>query len=232
MDEDICSINVQNEVSYLQLGDINIKLKEKYFDFKEFNFEKTEKTEKISNELVKKQSHLLELGQTLLYKDSEVNSIKKEVETLNYKLNDEAKKAVYAKGKSIQPNILDLLQKKIFLEFSIEVNEVLLDTIDQMKKNKDKQFHNLSKDDQKYVELKRNVNNAEKVLSMLYTKCEIAKTQGQLNIQIIDPPNLPSDPIGSRKLLIIVIGVIIGGGFTIFLSIARDKHKKYSELKE
>ena len=149
MDEDICSINVQNEVSYLQLGDINIKLKEKYFDFKEFNFEKTEKTEKISNELVKKQSHLLELGQTLLYKDSEVNSIKKEVETLNYKLNDEAKKAVYAKGKSIQPNILDLLQKKIFLEFSIEVNEVLLDTIDQMKKNKDKQFHNLSKEDQK-----------------------------------------------------------------------------------
>lgn len=223
-DKAISELKVTSDSSRVNLQGVNGQLEKQNIALKNFNIADNETVQKIRSAIIDKQVTLVENEQRYTDKHPSVVTLKEEIAALNRQLNQEVANAVEAGTSTLNPIHAGLLKQKAELETGIMVNEASLSALNGLQAKAEQEISKLSADSLDYIKLERNVKITQEVYGLLVKNYENAKIQqamDSMDIQIVDPADLPKKPAGPRKLLITAIGGVIGlmiaFGYTLVL---------------
>ncbi len=141
--------------------------------------------------------------------DDQIKALK---EKLNEKVNV-IKQGLFA---SNPDEIKDLTQKILESEVKEKSLSIQLKELNDLVNKYDSQFNKLPKTSIEYASLERNREAAEKLFSLLeqkYQEAQINELSQPGNVVIIDKGRVPKRPSKPNRLLIVLIGFVIGSGF-------------------
>ncbi len=139
-----------------------------------------------------------------------------QIKTLKEKLNqkvDVIKQGMFA---SNPDEIKDITQKILEAEVKEKSLSIQLKELNILVGKYDSQFNKLPKTSIEYASLERNREAAEKLFSLLeqkYQEAQINELSQPGNVVIIDEGRVPEKPAKPNRLLIVLIGLVIGAGF-------------------
>ncbi len=212
-DKSISELQVTRDSSAANLQGVNEQLKRQNSALLEFHIADNETIQKIRNNIIDKQTQLVVSEQRYTDKHPTVIALKKELAALTSQLNQEVEKSVQAGTNTLNPIHADLLAQKAKLEVGIQVNDASLNSLNSLRAKAEDETSKLSDAGLGYIRLERNVKIAQEVYGTLvksYEDARIQEAMDSMDIQIVDPADLPKKPAGPRKLLITVIGGVAG----------------------
>ena len=139
-----------------------------------------------------------------------------QIKTLKAKLNqkvDIIKQGMFA---SNPDEIKDLTQKILESEVREKSLSIQLKELNDLVGKYDSQFNKLPKTSIEYASLERNREAAEKLFTLLeqkYQEAQINELSQPGNVVIIDKGRVTQNPAKPNRLLIVLIGFVIGAGF-------------------
>lgn len=230
VDKRIGELKVNNDSASAHLQEVNQQLEKQNVSLREYNITDNESIQKIKDSIITKEIQLLELEQRYTEKHPDVITLKKEIDEMQLKLGNEISNSIASGTNTLNPIHAGLLADKVKTETEIAVNQATLSAILNLQNKGEAEISKLSAEQMEYIKLQREVEIARSVYNVLVQNQENAKIQQameSMDIQIIDAADLPKKPAGPRKLLISVmggvIGVMIAFGY-IFLMYNRKKY--------
>lgn len=223
IDKMMSQMKVKSESAEVRLQGVRTQLNKQNAAIKEFNIADNETIKRIRNTIIDKQIALVELEQRYTEKHPSVIALREEIVELNKRLHSEVSQSVDSNSNTLNPVQAGLLKEKVETETEIAVNQAGLQAIQALQNKAEEEIGRLSASSLQYVKLARDVKIAQEVYGILVKNYEDARVQQAMNsmdIQIVDPADLPKKPV-SKKLLITVIGAILGimiaFGYTLVL---------------
>ena len=214
--------NTQSSQAYL--ANVNQQLNKQNFALKEFQVTDNGSIQKIRDSIIEKQMSLIEHEQRYTDKHPTVILLKQEIEELNKKLKQEVDQSVDAGTNTLNPIHAGLLKAKVEAETSLAMDSARKSKIEQLLSKAEEDMSKLSTASMEYVKLSRDVDVTRDVYTTLiknYENARIQEAMDSMDIQIIDAADLPKKPAGPKKLLITVIGGVVGMmvafGYSLFL---------------
>ncbi len=139
-----------------------------------------------------------------------------QIKALKDKLNEKVNIIKQGMFASNPDEIKDLTQKILESEVKEKSLRIQLKELNDLVNKYDSQFNKLPKTSIEYASLERNREAAEKLFSLLeekFQEAQINELSQPGNVIIIDSGRVPEKPAKPHRLLIVLIGFIIGGGF-------------------
>ena len=139
-----------------------------------------------------------------------------QIKALKEKLNEKVSIIKQGMFASNPDEIKDLTQKILESEVKEKSLSIQLQELNDLVKKYDAQFNKLPKTSIEYASLERNREAAEKLFSLLeqkYQEAQINELSQPGNVVIIDEGRVPEKPAKPNRLLIVLIGLVIGAGF-------------------
>ncbi|WP_019551915.1 GumC family protein [Propionispira raffinosivorans] len=206
-------LKVQEESAKAQFDSTTAQLGQQNAKLKEFNVADNETVQKIRNSIIDKQVELVTLEQQYQEKHPSVIAAKAELTALQASLNQEVSDYVAAGTVTMNPVQAEILKGKTLAETNIAVAQASISAVQAMQNKTEGDMSKLSADSLQYINLKREVSIDEEIYLTLVKNFETARiqeTMDSMDIQIVDPADLPKKPTGPWKLLITAIGGTIG----------------------
>lgn len=206
-------LKVQEESAKAQLDSTTAQLGQQNAKLKEFNVADNETVQKLRSSIIDKQVELVTLEQQYQEKHPSVIAAKAELMALQESLNQEVSNYVAAGTVTMNPVQAEILKGKTLAETNVSVAKASISAVQAMQNKTAGDMSKLSADSLQYINLKRDVSIDEEIYLTLVKNFETARiqeTMDSMDIQIVDPADLPKKPSGPRKLLITVLGIISG----------------------
>ena len=214
-DEAISNMAVQQKASQAKLDAVSAKLGDIRSSSQNFNINDNETVMALRKQIVDAQVGLVGLQERYTEENPNVISAKERIAALQNKLSEEVNTIVASKYTTMNPTQAALISEQANAQVSMAVSEASESAIKARKEEKEKELENFPKDVLEYLTLQREANIKEDIYTNLVKQCENSKineAMESMDIQIIDPANLPDEdkPAGPRKKLITAIGFVIG----------------------
>lgn len=223
-DKSVSELKVNRDSAQVKLQGIEQQLEKQNYALQEFNITDNESIQKIRDNIIAKQIQLVELQQRYTDEHPNVVLLKQEIVELNKNLAKEVSQAVAAGTNTLNPIHAGLLQEKVQTETGLLVSAASLEALAGLQQKAEEEISNLSTNSMEYIKLERASRIAQDVYGVLvksYEEARIQEAMESMDIQIVDPADLPKLPAGPRKLLITAIGTILGlmiaFGYTLVL---------------
>ncbi|MBQ1614740.1 MAG: GumC family protein [Selenomonas sp.] len=181
-----------------------------------YNISDNAVVQKIRSAIVEKRIELVGYQQQFTDEHPSVVKAKEELDNLNSQLVSEVNAAVNSSGAaSLSTTNATLLSNQAVAEAKASAAKASEAALREKKSEKETEMGNFPEAAMNFMQLKSDAKLKEEVYLNLVKECEKDKIQEameSMDIQVIDPANLPDEdrPSGPRKKLITAIGFVIG----------------------
>lgn len=206
---------VQKMAQQASLSSISAQLGEQNSDALEYAMTDNPSVQKIHNTIVEKETELVKLR--ILYQDkhpSVVNALA-ELDKLNQQLNSEVQKAVASKAVAISETQAELQLARYQAATALAAAQASESQVQSLQNKSDEDMAGMADDILEYQKLYREATIKQEIYNNLTKQIEQAKiqqTMESMDIQIVDPANLPREdkPTWPKKKIITLVGMVVG----------------------
>lgn len=206
---------VQKMAQQASLSSISAQLGEQNSDALEYAMTDNPSVQKIHNTIVEKETELVKLR--ILYQDKHpavVNALA-ELDKLNQQLNSEVQKAVASQAVAISETQAELQLARYQAATALAAAQASESQVQALQNKSDEDMAGMADDILEYQKLYREATIKQEIYNNLTKQIEQAKiqqTMESMDIQIVDPANLPDEekPSFPQKKIFAIAGFIIG----------------------
>ncbi len=206
---------VQKMAQQASLSSISAQLGEQNSDALEYAMTDNPSVQKIHNTIVEKETELVKLR--ILYQDKHptvVNALA-ELDKLNQQLNREVQKAVASQAVAISETQAELQLARYQAATALAAAQASESQVQSLQNKSDEDMAGMADDILEYQKLYREATIKQEIYNNLTKQIEQAKiqqTMESMDIQIVDPANLPDEekPSFPKKKIFAVAGLILG----------------------
>lgn len=206
---------VQKMAQQASLSSISAQLGEQNSDALEYAMTDNPSVQKIHNTIVEKETELVKLR--ILYQDKHpavVNALA-ELDKLNQQLNSEVQKAVASQAVAISETQAELQLARYQAATALAAAQASESQVQALQNKSDEDMAGMADDILEYQKLYREATIKQEIYNNLTKQIEQAKiqqTMESMDIQIVDPANLPDEekPSFPKKKIFAIVGFIIG----------------------
>ena len=206
---------VQKMAQQASLSSISAQLGEQNSDALEYAMTDNPSVQKIHNTIVEKETELVKLR--ILYQDKHpavVNALA-ELDKLNQQLNSEVQKAVASQAVAISETQAELQLARYQAATALAVAQASESQVKSLQNKSDEDMAGMADDILAYQKLYREATIKQEIYNNLTKQIEQAKiqqTMESMDIQLVDPANLPDEekPSFPKKKIFAVAGLILG----------------------
>ncbi len=214
-DDALGNMVVQQKANQAKLESVSAKLGDMRSSSQAFHINDNANVMALRKQIVDAQVSLVGLRERYTEEHPSVISAQERIAALQQKLSEEVNTIVASQYTSINPAQADLIKTQANAEASIAVAQASEAVIKDRRAEKEKELENFPQEMLEYLSLQREASIKEGIYSSLVKQCEdskIKEAMESMDIQVIDPADLPDEdkPAGPKKLLITVIGFVIG----------------------
>ena len=214
-DKTLGELQVKRMASQASFSSASTQLGEQNSDAIRYSMTDNAGVQKVRNLIIDKEAEIAKLRTVYTEKHPSVVQAKTELEALNSKLQSEVSSAVYSKGTAISDTQAELQLARYQAATAMAVAEASEAKVKALQAKADEEMSGMADDILEYNKLYREAEIKETVYENLTKQIEQAKiqqTMESMDIQIVDPANLPDEnkPSGPRKELITLAGLVIG----------------------
>ena len=191
------------------------KLGEQKAGAKNYHINDNSTVQNIRAQIVSAQVELVSLREHYTEEHPSVIQAQKKINSLNQALVNEVNAAVDSSAATLNTAYAELLKNQAVAEAQASAASASETAIKEKKAEKEKELGNFPDAIMNYMQLSSDAAVKKEIYLSLVKQCEQDKIQEameSMDIQIIDPANLPEEdkPAGPRKKLITAIGFVIG----------------------
>ncbi|WP_314596545.1 GumC family protein [uncultured Selenomonas sp.] len=214
-DKAISEAEVQQKSAQAEFDAAEAKLAEQKMRSRAYNISDNAVVQKIRDQIVAKQVELVGLEQRYTDKHPDVQKAKSELQQLQGSLNTEVVASVDSNAATLNPTQSELLRTHALAAVKASVAEAEASKLKELRSKKEKNIGDMPNDVLEYMTLERDVKIKGEVYLNLVKQSEQSKIQeamDSMDIQIVDPANLPDEdkPVAPRKKLITAVGFVVG----------------------
>lgn len=212
-DKESVKLQVQEQSTQAQLENVTAQLSKQNANIKAYNVADNAMVQKIRASIVDKHLEIVLLEQQYQEQHPSVIAARKALDELQSSLSQEVTNAVEAGTITMNPLQAELVQSKALAETNLSIIKASNEAIQKQQEKFSNDISLLSEDSLEYVNLKRDSTIKEGIYLNLVNNFEAARIQeamDSMDIQVVDPADLPKKPAGPKKLLITVVGGVIG----------------------
>ena len=214
-DKAIGEVQVAARSAQASLDVANEKLGEQKSASKAYNISDNTTVQKIRDQIVAKRVQIVGLEQNYTDMHPSVQQARKELEQLQKLLNSEVVASVESNTTTLNPTQSQLLSNRALAAVNLAVANASEQALKEQQSKKEQELGSFPEDVMEYMRLSRDSTIKNEVYLNLVKQYEQNKIQAamdSMDIQIVDPANLPNveKPVAPRKKLITAIGVVIG----------------------
>ena len=214
-DKEIGKAEVEAASAQASLGAANEKLGEQKSGSKEYNISDNGTVQRLRDQIVSKRVELAGLEQNYTELHPSVQKAQKELEQLQSSLNAEVISSVDSGVTTLNPTHSELSKERALASVNLAVAEASEQALKAQRSKREEELGTFPDDVAEYMRLTREVKIKNEVYANLVKQYEQNRLQAameSMDIQIIDPANLPDEdrPAAPRKMLITAIGFVLG----------------------
>ena len=214
-DKTLGELQVKRMASQASFSSASTQLGEQNSDAIRYSMTDNAGVQKVRNLIIDKEAEIAKLRTVYTDKHPSVVQAKTELEALNSKLQSEVSSAVYSKGTAISDTQAELQLARYQAATAMAVAEASEAKVKALQAKADEEMSGMADDILEYNKLYREAEIKETVYENLTKQIEQAKiqqTMESMDIQIVDPANLPEGkkPTGPKKKLITLAGMVVG----------------------
>ena len=214
-DKEIGKAEVEAASAEASLGAANEKLGEQKSGSKEYNISDNGTVQRLRDHIVSKRVELAGLEQNYTELHPSVQKAQKELEQLQSSLNAEVISSVDSGVTTLNPTHSELSKERALASVNLAVAEASEQALKAQRSKREEELGTFPDDVAEYMRLTREVKIKNEVYANLVKQYEQNRLQAameSMDIQIIDPANLPDEdrPAAPRKMLITAIGFVLG----------------------
>jgi possible lipopolysaccharide biosynthesis protein len=214
-DKAIGEVEVAAMSAQASLDVANEKLGEQKSASKAYNISDNTTIQKIRDQIVAKRVQIVGLEQNYTDMHPSVQQARKELEQLQELLNSEVVASVESNTTTLNPTQSQLLSNRALAAVNLAVANASEQALKEQQSKKEQELGSFPEDVMEYMRLSRDSTIKNEVYLNLVKQYEQNKIQAamdSMDIQIVDPANLPDieKPVAPRKTLITAIGFVIG----------------------
>ena len=214
-DEAIGNMAVQQKANQAKLEAVSAKLGDIRSSSQTFNINDNETVIALRKQIVDAQVGLVGLQEHYTEENPNVISAKEKIAALQNKLSEEVNTIVASKYTTMNPTQAALISEQANAQVSIAVAEASEAAIKERKAEKEKELEQFPQEVLEYLNLQRDTAIKEEIYTGLVKQCENKKIQEvmeSMDIQIVDPANLPDEdkPASPVKKIVAAVGLLIG----------------------
>ena len=214
-DKAIGEVEVAATSAQASLDMANEKLGEQKSASKAYNISDNTTVQKIRDQIVAKRVQIVGLEQNYTDMHPSVQQARKELEQLQKLLNSEVVASVESNTTTLNPTQSQLLSNRALAAVNLAVANASEQALKEQQSKKEQELGSFPEDVMEYMRLSRDSTIKNEVYLNLVKQYEQNKIQAamdSMDIQIVDPANLPDieKPVAPRKKLITAIGFVVG----------------------
>lgn len=228
-DKSIAEMRVQKDASEAQLAVANAKLEEQNIKSSSYKISDYPTVEQARDLIVAKEVELAGLQQKYTEKHPNVQKAEKELAELNAALEREVEASVKSGAATLNPAQTDLLKTQALAASNLAIAEASEKQLDELRSQQEAALGQMPDEILEYMRLQRDSLIKEEVYKNLVTQAEQSRIQAamdSMDIQVVDPANLPDEnrPVAPKKKLITAVG--FGVGVLISLGLGLMAYKR------
>ena len=214
-DKAIGEVKVAATSAQASLDVANEKLGEQKSASKAYNISDNTTVQKIRDQIVAKRVQIVGLEQNYTDMHPSVQQARKELEQLQNLLNSEVVASVESNTTTLNPTQSQLLSNRALAAVNLAVANASEKALKEQQSKREQELGSFPEDVMEYMRLSRDSTIKNEVYLNLVKQYEQNKIQAamdSMDIQIVDPANLPDieKPVAPRKKLITAIGFVVG----------------------
>lgn len=214
-DKAISEVVVEAKSAQASLDAANEKLGEQKSASRAYSISDNTIVQKIRDQIVAKRVELVGLEQKYTDLHPSVQQARKELEQLQDSLDAEVLATVESNATTLNPTQSELLSKGALAAVNLAVATASESALKEQQVKKEEELGTFPDEVMEYMRLSRDSKVKNEVYLNLVKQYEQNKIQAameSMDIQIIDPANLPDieKPVAPRKKLITAIGFVVG----------------------
>ena len=214
-DKAISEVEVDAKSAQASLDAANAQLGEQKSASRTYSVSDNTTVQSIRNQIVAKRVELVGLEQNYTELHPSVQQARKELEQLQNSLDAEVLATVESNATTLNPTQSELVSKSALAAVNLAVATASESALKEQQSKKEEELGAFPDDVMEYMRLSRDSTIKNEVYLNLVKQYEQNKIQAameSMDIQIVDPANLPDEdrPVAPRKKLITAIGFAIG----------------------
>lgn len=220
-DKEIGKAEVEAASAEASLSAANEKLGEQKSGSKAYNISDNGTVQRIRDQIVSKRVELAGLEQNYTELHPSVQKAQKELEQLRASLNAEVVSSVDSGATTLNPTHSELSRERALASVNLAVAEASEQALKAQRSKREEELGTFPDDVAEYMRLMRDVKIKNEVYANLVKQYEQNRLQAameSMDIQIIDPANLPDidQPAAPHKKLITALGFLLGVFISVF----------------
>ena len=214
-DKEIGKAEVEAASAQASLSAANEKLGEQKSGSKAYNISDNSTVQRLRDQIVSKRVELAGLEQNYTELHPSVQKAQKELDQLRASLNAEVISSVDSGVTTLNPTHSELSKERALTSVHLAVAQASEQALKAQRSKREEELGTFPNDVAEYMRLMRDVKIKNEVYANLVKQYEQNRLQAameSMDIQIIDPANLPDEdrPAAPRKKLITAIGFALG----------------------
>ena len=214
-DKTLGELQVERMAGQAKVSSIAAQLGEQNSDAVKYSMTDNPGVKKIRDLIIDKEAELVKMRTLYQEKHPSVIQAKTELSELNNQLEEEVSRAVSSQAVAVSDNQEALQLARYQAATAVAVAGASEAKVKELQAKSDEEMAGMADDILEYQKLYREAQVKEEVYEMLTKQIEQAKiqqTMESMDIQVVDPANLPDEdkPSGPRKKLITLAGMVLG----------------------
>lgn len=214
-DKTLGELQVERMAGQAKVSSIAAQLGEQNSDAVKYSMTDNPGVKKIRDLIIDKEAELVKMRTLYQEKHPSVIQAKTELSELNKQLAEEVSRAVSSQAVAVSDNQEALQLARYQAATAVAVASASEAKVKELQAKSDEEMAGMADDILEYQKLYREAQVKEEVYEMLTKQIEQAKiqqTMESMDIQVVDPANLPDEdkPSGPRKKLITLAGMVLG----------------------
>ena len=214
-DKTLGELAVTKMAQQARLSSVASQLGEQNSDAMKYNMADAPSVQRLHNAIIDKETELVKMR--MLYQEKHPNVVRAiaELEELNRQLSAEVQKVVSSQAVNVNENQADLQMARYQAATALAVATASEAKVQALQNKADEDMAGMADDILEYNKLAREAGIKQEIYNNLTKQIENAKiqqTMESMDIQVVDPANLPDEdkPSGPKKKLITLVGLVLG----------------------
>lgn len=214
-DKTLGELAVTKMAQQAKLSSVASQLGEQNSDAMKYNMADAPSVQRLHNAIIDKETELVNMR--MLYQEKHPNIVRAiaELEELNRQLSAEVQKVVNSQAITVNENQAELQMARYQAATALAVANASEAKVKALQAKADEDMAGMADDILEYNKLAREAGIKQEIYNNLTKQIENAKiqqTMESMDIQVVDPANLPDEdkPSGPKKKLITLVGLVLG----------------------
>ena len=214
-DKTLGELAVTKMAQQAKLSSVASQLGEQNSDAMKYNMADAPSVQRLHNAIIDKETELVKMR--MLYQEKHPSVVRAiaELEELNNQLSAEVQKVVNSQAITVNDNQAELQMARYQAATALAVANASEAKVKALQAKADEDMAGMADDILEYQKLAREAGIKQEIYNNLTKQIEQAKiqqTMESMDIQVVDPANLPDEdkPSGPKKKLITLVGLVLG----------------------